>query len=467
MIKSQIKYNQYDKVMRFYLSRENACILDGENTSSKLSRYSYLADLPFARLVLTQNKLLWNEESMDISCFWDLLDEKLEEYVLPVNSDLPPFYGGVMGWFSYGLVKNLESYPGINQNKEQEPLVSLAWYDVVVVFDHFLKKAWVFSSGFPEKNLTHRKLRAQERLNQVLEQISRSDQELEAVVANSLGDLKQSYDEDEYISMVEKAQEYIRSGDVFEVNLSLQYSMSVDESLQPGLVYQQLRAMNPAPFSCFIRHGEYSLISSSPELFLKKNQDNISAHPIKGTIKRKDSFVEDQFQKSTLSNSEKDRAENIMIVDLMRNDLSKVCSPYSIKVPKLCQIETFETVHHLVSIITGCLEKNIKISQIIQACFPGGSITGAPKTRAMEIIDELENYDRGLYCGSAGYIGFNGNMELSILIRSIVMDNDTLKFSAGGAITLDSDPKSEYEESLLKAKAIISTLERVRDGSHH
>ena len=276
---------------------------------------------------------------------------------------------------------------------------------------------------------------------------------LPVVVTN----LTSNFTEKEYSVAVDRAKEYILSGDIFEVNIAQRFSGSLISGSSYDL-YQKLRSANAAPFCAFSNIGNTSILSTSPERFLKLNQRNIETRPIKGTIARCSSQEDDVKNANQLINSAKDRAENVMIVDLMRNDLSKVSTLHSVKVQKLCGLESFRNVHHLVSVITAELSSNNDAISLLKSCFPGGSITGAPKIRAMEIIDEIEGVRRGPYCGSIGYISDNGCMDISILIRTVVQKGQSITLHSGGAITLDSNATIEYAESLTKAATLISTL---------
>ncbi|MBT8506491.1 hypothetical protein B1F79_02515 [Coxiella-like endosymbiont of Rhipicephalus sanguineus] len=256
---------------------------------------------------------------------------------------------------------------------------------------------------------------------------------------------------------VEKCRHYILDGDIFEVNLSQRFQCVFPDNCEFSL-YQRIRAINPAPFGAFVRFDDTTIVSSSPERFLKVQDRLVETRPIKGTIKRSRDAKEDELLAQQLAMNIKDRAENTMIVDLMRNDLSKVCLSNSIHVPAYCQIESYETVHHLVSVIEGKLKNQYQAVDLLRTAFPGGSISGAPKIRAMEIIEELEPTRRGPYCGSVGYIGFDGSMDTSILIRTYVFKDQIVTFQVGGAIVLDSDALSEYEETLTKAEALKKAL---------
>src|SRR5690606_22147538 len=246
-------------------------------------------------------------------------------------------------------------------------------------------------------------------------------------------------------------------GDIFEACIAQCFHAPMPH-LTPWQLYQRLRQFNPAPFAAYIHAGHYHIASASPERFLKLQHRQVEARPIKGTRPRDTDFSKDQALANELLASEKDWAENVMIVDLLRNDLSRVCQDHSVQVPQLCGLESYVTVHHLVSVITGKLKNNHQIVDLLRATFPGGSITGAPKIRAMEIIGEIEQIVRGPYCGSVGYFGFDGHMDTSIAIRTFAIKDQTVTFHAGGAIVADSDPLAEYQETLDKAAALKRSL---------
>lgn len=263
----------------------------------------------------------------------------------------------------------------------------------------------------------------------------------------------------EYLSKVQAIKDHILEGDCYELNLCFEF-VAQDYQEDPLLLFRQLRQHSPAPFSCFLRMGHQYLISASPERFLKKEKALLISQPIKGTIRRGSTPEQDKQLKEALANSEKDRAENLMIVDLVRNDLARSCSWGSVQVPELFGIYSFRQVHQMISTITGQLRADVPFTEAIKAAFPMGSMTGAPKHIVMELIDEYENSRRGLYSGSAGFITPAGDFDLNVVIRSLLYDTQKRKisFSVGGAITWDSDPEQEYQECLLKAKAILQLL---------
>ncbi len=270
--------------------------------------------------------------------------------------------------------------------------------------------------------------------------------------------LKSNMDKDAYVHAFNRIKHYLKEGDCYQVNLAQRFVADCEGD--PWTAYQTLRKLNAAPFSCYLNLPEVQILSSSPERFLKLTDGVVETKPIKGTRPRKPDYAEDQQQIKDLEASNKDRAENLMIVDLLRNDISKTCKNGSVKVPILFDVESYATVHHLVSTVTGILADDQHALDLLKSCFPGGSITGAPKIRAMEIIEELEPNRRGVYCGAIGYIGFNGNMDTNIAIRTLVHSENTIRFWAGGGIVNDSVAEDEYQESFDKAAAMLDLLQQ-------
>jgi para-aminobenzoate synthetase component I len=257
---------------------------------------------------------------------------------------------------------------------------------------------------------------------------------------------------------VARVVEYILAGDIFQANISQRFWGELPEGVDALALYRRLRRRNPAQFAALLDYGDITIASASPERFLSLDDGLVETRPIKGTRPRGDTPEEDARLAAELLGSEKDRAENVMIVDLLRNDLSRVCRDHSVLTPEICVLESYATVHHLVSTITGRLLPDSDAVDLLRATFPGGSITGAPKFRAMEIIAEIEPTRRGPYCGAIGWLGFDGSMDTSITIRTYCMKGRTVTFQAGGGITADSDPAAEYEETLAKARALVAAL---------
>lgn len=415
------------------------------------NRYSYILFSPF-KTFQVKNKNILDP--------FKLLKQELLRYKLPAIKDLPPFQGGLAGYFGYDLCHYLEDIPYPQIDDMDFPDLAVGLYDCLISFDHSLKKSWVVSTGFPELNLNQQTIRALERTGEILEILHAptKTQRLANKAPISFNVPVSNFTQDSYIKAVEKAKNYIREGDIFEVNLSQRFKAKLPDHLDTYTLYKNLRHFNPAPFATFMRLEDTVLASSSPERFISLNSNIVETRPIKGTIRRGQTPSEDKSLMAFLENSKKDHAENVMIVDLMRNDLSRVCEPDSIHVEKLCGLETYATVHHLVSVINAQLKEEYHALDLLYATLPGGSVTGAPKIRAMEIIAELEPNRRGPYCGSAGFISFSGDMDTSILIRTYAIKNNTITYQAGGAVILDSDAQTEYEETLHKSYALTQTL---------
>ncbi len=292
------------------------------------------------------------------------------------------------------------------------------------------------------------------------DEIERILSETQIVTNNSdeISQVSSNFTREIYIEKVHEIQELIRNGYTYQVNLTQQLSADLPKTLTPELIYKNLRKNNPTPFSAFLRRKNDIVISTSPERFFEVKNGRISVSPIKGTRPRGTDKVQDEILSNELLKSEKDYAENVMIVDLMRNDLGKICEFGSVNVDKLCNLEVHPSLFHLVSTLSGNLRGNIKISEIVRALYPCGSITGCPKIRTMQIIDELETVPRGLSMGAIGYSNFNGDIDLSVAIRTMVVRDYKAVFNVGGGIVIDSIPELEYEESLTKAKALLNAI---------
>jgi len=460
----QIPYCDPSKLFAFFSDQPAAVFLDSAKTDKNLGRYSFIAVDPFLELSSKNGQIKLGSENLSADPF-EVLQQQLRKYPLNTHPDLPPFQGGAAGYFAYDLCHHLEKLPRTQQDEMQFADLMLGFYDVVFAFDHELNSAWIFSSGYPEMDLSLRKKRAQDRsqffLNKMTDFFSTQEK-----ISNNHHDAintTANFTKTAYEQAVQTVIDYIHAGDIFQANISQRFLATMPADLDPLILYGELRAINPAPFAAYIKFGETILLSASPERFLQLSNGCVETRPIKGTRRHGCTATEDEQLKTELLTSEKDRAENIMIVDLMRNDLSRVCADHSVQVTQLCGLESFSTVHHLVSVVTGNLKSNYNAVDLLRATFPGGSVTGAPKVRAMEIIAEIEPTVRGPYCGSIGYIGFDGTMDLSITIRTLALKNKLITFQAGGGIVADSDPVLEYEETLTKASALQKLLRNNND----
>lgn len=387
------------------------------------------------------------------------LKKQLARLAMPPEGGLFPFNGGAVGFFSYDLGRQFEKIPALAADDLQTPDLLLGFYDVLVAVDVRTGEVFIISTGLPERGAAARD-RALRRLNK-LEELLRGARgpcpgRERDYTRRDPALLVSNFTPEGYYEMVERAIEYIYAGDIFQVNLTQRFA--TPQTVDTWELYRRLRDINPAPFAAFLSFGEFEVLSASPERFLKLEGNKVETRPIKGTRPRGRTTEEDDRLRRELWLSEKDRAELMMIVDLERNDLGRVCEIGSVRVPELYRLEEYATVFHLVSTVEGRLPPGKDITDLLAAAFPGGSITGAPKIRAMEIIEELEPVRRGIYTGSIGYIGFDGRADLNIVIRTIIARGGQFYFQVGGGITADSDPRKEYVESLDKARALARAL---------
>jgi para-aminobenzoate synthetase component 1 len=403
--------------------------------------------------------------------------------------DLPPFQGGAAGYIGYDWGLALERLPAPAYDDLGLDDVVLGIYDWVLAWDHVQAKAWLISTGMPETQPEARARRGRERAERVRGLISATELRTSAHVGRAFSgsrggfdrarptrplvrpasyplgggwwdqrlDLRSSFTRDGYLQAVERVREYILAGDAFQANLSQRFEAPLTEP--PWTLYRRLRERNPAPFAAFLEFPDVVVMSASPERFLRVDAvGRVETRPVKGTRPRGIGPEHDAALGQALAESAKDRAENLMIVDLMRNDLSRVCAPGSVRVAELFALEQYATVHHLVSTVVGQLAPGADALDLLRAAFPGGSITGAPKLRAMEIIAELEPSRRGVYCGSIGYRSVTGEFDTNIAIRTAVARDGRVYFNAGGGIVADSNPADEYQETLDKARGLIDAL---------
>ncbi len=452
------------EAFELFHERPFSFFLDSGMSHEKLGRYSFLGSDPF--LVLKSNgqdiTLLdpSKKETRRGSPF-DFLAALLSRYTLDHSPYPVPFTGGAVGYFSYDLCHFIERLAATAVDDLYLPECCIAFYDLVLVFDHMTGKTYIASTGFPEQEEERRLERAAERIQEMKEKllaknsISKNQPSLRTNVARGIN-LRSNFTHQEYLKAVDAVREHIAAGDIFQVNLSQRFEAELP--IPPYELYRHLRHINPAPFAAYLNFDEVTILSVSPERFLKVKGDLVETRPMKGTRPRGRSPAEDEALAKELKNSTKDRAENVMIVDLERNDLGRVCRFGTVKVQELWTLEKYATVFQLTSTVEGRLRQDKNRIDLLKACFPGGSITGAPKVRAMEIIDELEPTRRSIYTGSIGYLSFSGEMDLNIVIRTILVKDGKAYFQVGGGIIYDSDPEAEYQETLDKAKALFQAL---------
>lgn len=436
-------------------------LLDSALRDPKLGRYSFLTADPFDYFTA----------AADGSDALALLDAKLQPWQAAHRSDLPPFQGGAAGLLSYDLARSLERVPQPRHDEFAMPALAIGLYDTVLAIDHLEHRAWLISQGFPATDMQERQARARQRIEQFRGWLSEPTAPLALATTNTVlaanelapsfpvpgpAGLLSNFSADAYRRTVRRAIDYIYAGDVFQVNLAQR--LLFPAAGDPLELYLRLRQRNPATFAAWLDLGDFQIASASPERFVSVQGRQVEMRPIKGTRRRTTRAEADLFAGDELRASDKDRAENIMIVDLLRNDLSRVCEADSVRVTQLCGLETYQFVQHLVSAVVGTLRPECSPIDLLRAAFPGGSITGAPKVRAMQIIAELEPTARGPYCGSIGYLGFDGWMDLSILIRTITASRGWWQLPVGGGIVAQSSPQHEYEETWHKATGLLRAL---------
>jgi para-aminobenzoate synthetase component 1 len=368
-----------------------------------------------------------------------------------------PFVSGLAGYLSYDLKDCLERYPGRARRESSLPDLSLGFYDVVFAWDRERGEGWAVSTGLSATGPGSREERAKAKLAAQWERIVEGAREESSTAPGAAPPALQSnFTRDEYRRTVERALEHIAAGDIYQVNLAQRFRL--ERSPSAPALHHSLRAESPAPFSSLLTTPGGGIVSSSPERFFTIDGDRIETRPIKGTRPRGANAAEDAVLAAELHASAKDRAENVMIVDLERNDFGRICEIGSVRVPSLCEVASYANVHHLVSRVEGRLREDVGPADVIRAMFPGGSITGAPKIRAIEIIDSLEPTRRGVYTGAIGYWDASGACDFNIAIRTIVVEGGEASFHAGGGIVADSTPEGEYEETLVKARGMMRAL---------
>lgn len=446
-IKELTRY--YDPFYTYNLFKNNinTIFLDSSKEDKLLSRYSFIGLNPYKKFTSKgRSVLIDNEEFIGVDPF-EKLEKLLEEYRINFDSDIP-FISGAIGYFSYDIGRILEVLPDNSKEDFNIPDSIFIFFDNLIIFDLQNKKTYITAVGQIEE--------AEKSIASIEKKLENYKEAVEIKVEASNNKFYSNFDKREYEEAITKLRDYIRNGDVYIANMTRRiWCNTTEDSFK---IYEKLRAINKAPFSAYMNFEEFQIISSSPERFLSVTDGLVQTRPIKGTRPRGKNPEEDIVNKNELINSEKDKSELLMIVDLERNDLSKVCKPNSVKVTELFKLEEYETVFHLVATIEGVLREGVSSVKCIKECFPGGSITGAPKIRAMEIIEELEKLKRNIYTGSIGYFDLRGNSDFNIVIRTIVKKDHKAYFGVGGGITWESIEEAEWFETIDKGKALMGVL---------
>ena len=446
-----------------HADKPGALWLDSADSSHHAARFSFIAHNPYKTIAIAdwqaaEGFAALEQELRRFDMLWDGLPHE-------IDAILPPFRGGAAGLFGYDLAYGLENLPPNEApfaiDDLHVPAMVQGLYATVLAFDHKAARCFIIATGLPEVTPTARSDAAGRAISDWKAQLigvpsaplpvpSKAPALAETLVSN--------FSRDAYCAAVTETVEAILNGDIFQANLAQCFSARLNAQDSGFQYYRRLRRLSPAPFAAYACFDGFQLASASPERFLSCADGLMETRPIKGTEPRGATPQEDEAIAARLAASEKNRAENVMIVDLLRNDLAKSCADHSVHVPQLCTLESFSNVHHLVSTVRGQLAPGKSPLEALRVAFPGGSITGAPKIRAMEIIAATEDRRRGPSYGAVGFIGFDGRMDTNIIIRTAIVKGDAIRFHAGGGIVADSDPQAEYVETLNKARGLMAAL---------
>jgi anthranilate synthase component 1 len=444
-----------------------ACLFESVIGGEKIGRYSFIAIGPRSRIVAFGNRVEWHEAGEIVECTVDdplsMMHERLGERTVASLPGLPPFVGGAIGYAGYDVVRYVENLPNAPHDDRQLPDLDFGFYDLLVVFDNVNKTVMVLNLVVSKstQNPMDSYREAVRRIDEVTAKLSRSLHPLPAAditlgVPPSLKP-KSNFTKQEFMDAVEKCREYIHAGDAFQVVLSQRFEIEAD--CEPLEVYRSLRVINPSPFMFYVRTPHCTLVGSSPEVMARVYDRVATVRPLAGTRPRGATPAEDQRLAEELMADPKERAEHVMLVDLGRNDIGRVAKFGSVRLNDLMVIEHYSHVMHISSSVTGVLREDMHAMDAFKACLPAGTVSGAPKVRAMEIIDELEPTRRGPYAGAVGYFDYRGNMDTCITLRTMVLCKGKIYIQAGAGLVADSDPESEYQETVNKAKAMLSSVE--------
>ncbi|MEW6110391.1 MAG: anthranilate synthase component I family protein [Nitrospirota bacterium] len=454
------------------LRSRNSILLESVKGPEQIARYSFIGIEPYLVFKTKDRTVeidIAGKKTVSYRNPLERLRELVNAYSQRPVEGLPPFQGGAAGMLSYDFVQYLERLPGKAEDDLNIPDAHFLLIDRLVAFDHAKKKCWIIVcpgaretvAGYSDiADAMHKHIdEAEDAVDRIYQRIrdEKKAADKEKKAAKGI-DIIYEMERRNYMNMVERAKEYIASGDIFQANLSLRLSADIADK-DPWQLYTILRSINPSPFAAYLDFGDYQIVSSSPERLIRVKERVVDTRPIAGTRPRGKDTDEDEMMRTELLLNEKERAEHIMLIDLERNDLGRVSDYGSVIVDELMTTEDYSHVIHIVSNVKGALARGKDCFSVIRAVFPGGTITGVPKVRCMEIIDELEPKRRGPYTGSIGYIGFNKNMDLNIVIRTFLVKDKRAYVQAGSGIVADSVPEREYYESMKKAEALIRTLE--------
>ncbi|WP_338551720.1 anthranilate synthase component I [Paenibacillus sp. KS-LC4] len=463
------------RLFQHFAKEKHAFLLESVEGGVKWARYSFIGTDPFMMLYGKNGKMIFEKNGEKIS-FDDkplsLLKDHLRYYRSPAMSHLPPFTGGAIGFFGYDLLQYYEKLPAHRVDDLEMNDLQFMFCDQVIVFDHFKQQLQIIGNVHVPKETTQtgivQSYGVEEAYNAAVAKIEATVERLQQQVKipvpigagvptmPEVGEVQSNLTKEQFIANVDKAKEYIRAGDIFQVVLSQRFSIETD--VDPLHVYRVLRTMNPSPYMYYLKMGEEVIVGTSPEALVKVDGSKVETRPIAGTRPRGKTPEEDLALEQDLLADEKERAEHLMLVDLGRNDIGRVSEFGSVKCDSFMEIERYSHVMHIVSNVTGKLREDKDFYDAFLSCLPAGTVSGAPKLRAMEIIAELENEARGAYAGAIGYLGFGGTLDTCITIRTIIFKNGKAYVQSGAGIVWDSVPESEYTETVNKAKALLTAI---------
>lgn len=444
------------------IAKDNSFLLESVEKGENIGRYSFIGVNPYEIVYSIDDKVFLSDKIVGNNPL-KVLKKILSEYKPVKVEGLPIFHGGAVGYLGYDFVRHIENLPKVNPDDISIPDSKFLLTDTFLVFDHVKHKILIVSNAKINENPTASYDKAVKKIELIIEKLKRKSslRPLELNRENSQNIVVYSnVEKSEFLQYVKKAKQYIKNGDIIQVVLSQRFK--VKSSSNPFDVYRVLRAINPSPYMYYFSFKGFKIIGTSPETLVRLEGKNAIIRPIAGTRPRGRDAQEDKKNEEELLKNEKEKAEHIMLVDLARNDLGRVCEVGTVKVDEFMKIEKYSHVMHIVSNVSGRLKKDKDAFDLLEASFPAGTVSGAPKVRAMEIIDELEKTKRGLYAGAVGYFDFAGNMDTCIAIRTILMKDGYAYVQSGAGIVADSIPEKEYLESVNKAKAMIKALEIVQ-----
>lgn len=469
VISTEIEANAETPISLFkkLCRNKKSYLLESAETVDKWGQYSYIGRNPFLEIKSQGNKVYIHGEDGIIQKKGrplDIIKDLISQYEMPFLADMPDFIGGAVGYIGYDVIRSYEELKSVNPDNIVMPDIHLLLMEELIIYDHPNDKIIIIINLPISKNIENPKEIALSKLRKIEEEILDKSyiQEDETVKEPRSFNYTSNESKDDFIKKVLRAKEYIKAGDIFQVVLSQRLQIETDTD--PFKVYETLRKLNPSPYMFFIDYGEYHLVGSSPEMLCKVKEQLVETCPIAGTRPRGKTPMEDSELAEELLGDEKELAEHLMLVDLARNDVGKISKFGTVRLTNYMDIQKYSHVMHIVSNVTGTLNEDYDMFDSLISCMPAGTVSGAPKIRAMEIIDELENNKRGVYAGAVGCIGFNGNMDTCIAIRTVVFKDYTAYIQAGAGIVADSSPESEYLETLRKAKALMEAIKITEEG---